>query len=173
MKISVTVAALDAVDVGALWAINEASTPGVGALSASELARLIRLPGAACHVAADATGAPLGFLLLMPPEADYHSPNYRWFMERWRRGEGRRFAYVDRIAVGAEARGAGVGAALYAAVFAEPPIGAEVVCCEVNTSPPNPGSLRFHSRLGFQTVGAAAHLPGEKEVAYLEKPLAK
>jgi predicted GNAT superfamily acetyltransferase len=28
-----------------------------------------------------------------------------------------------------------------------------LLCCEVNLEPPNPGSLRFHHRIGFTEVG--------------------
>lgn len=160
-----------AADLGALWAINDAATPGVGAVTETELARLVALPEATTFVAADADDAPLGFLLLMAPGADYHSPNYRWFEDRLARGDGKAFVYVDRIAVAAAARGRRIGEALYESAFAAAPAGAVVIACEVNTLPPNPGSMRFHGRLGFEQVGAAVHAPGEKEVAYLERAL--
>ncbi len=43
----------------------------------------------------------------------------------------------------------------------------ERVTCEVNLVPPNPGSLAFHHRLGFERMGELQHIPGEKEVAML------
>ncbi len=161
----------EARDLAALWALNDAATPGVGAVTEAELARLIASPQATTLVAVDAADAPLGFLLLIAPGADYRSPNYRWFEARLARGDGPRFAYVDRIAVAAAARGSGIGRALYAAAFASAAAGAAAVVCEVNTLPPNPGSMRFHQRLGFAQVGSAAHEPGVKEVAFLERPL--
>jgi predicted GNAT superfamily acetyltransferase len=33
------------------------------------------------------------------------------------------------------------------------------LCCEVNVEPPNPGSLRFHERIGFAEVGQFAPKP--------------
>lgn len=34
------------------------------------------------------------------------------------------------------------------------------LCCEVNVEPANPGSSRFHERLGFKTVKKHTHEPG-------------
>jgi len=91
----------------------------------------------------------LGFALLFRAGADYASENYRWFEVR-----GDDFFYVDRIVVADEAQNAGVGRALYAAIFAAArERGLARVTCEVNVEPPNPGSMRFHGRLGFAEVG--------------------
>lgn len=48
-----------------------------------------------------------------------------------------------------------------------------MVCCEVNSDPPNPASDAFHARLGFAEVGAAAIHGGAKSVRYLARPLEK
>lgn len=165
-------------DIPALWAINQASTPGVSAVSKPQLERLIALPESRCLVvapivhAAAAIPAPLGFLLLIAPGADYLSPNYRWFESRLARGEGLPFGYVDRVAITETARGRRLGEALYKAAYAAARAEADVIACEVNTVPPNTGSLRFHKRLGFSVVGAAAHAPSENEVVFLERSLA-
>jgi predicted GNAT superfamily acetyltransferase len=91
----------------------------------------------------------LGFALLFRAGADYDSENYRWFEAR-----SSDFFYVDRIVVADEAQNAGVGRALYAAIFeAARERGLSEVACEVNVEPPNPGSMRFHGRLGFTEVG--------------------
>ena len=79
--------------------------------------------------------------------------------------------YVDRIAIDAPARGQRIGEALYQAVFAVCAGRYDAIGCEVNRLPPNPGSLRFHKRLGFEEVGGQAFVPGEKEVIYLERKL--
>ncbi|MCI4666241.1 MAG: GNAT family N-acetyltransferase [Neomegalonema sp.] len=156
-------------DLPAVHAINEQSTPGVGALSVEALRALIGTPEAACLIAADE--AVLGFILMLRPGAAYDSPNYRWFAERLARGEGRPHFYCDRIAIAAAARGRRVGEALYQAAIAAAPATTEVIACEVNSLPPNPGSMRFHARLGFVEVGAATHVAGEKAVVYLERPV--
>jgi predicted GNAT superfamily acetyltransferase len=43
-----------------------------------------------------------------------------------------------------------------------------VVCCEVNSDPPNPLSDAFHAALGFREVGRAFLPDRGKSVRYLE-----
>ena len=108
-----------------------------------------------------------GFVICFDQGADYDSPNFLWFRERYER-----FAYVDRIAVDATKGRTGAGSALYDTVFAEAQgLGYPVVCAEVNTDPPNPVSLAFHAKRGFETAGEA-HLQGRgKTVRYLARHL--
>lgn len=153
-------------DVDAIAAINAAGVPGVTPADRGEVARLLRLSTVAL-VAVDDLAHVHGFALLVAPGVDYESENYRWFVER-----GTDFLYVDRIAVAEHARGRGVGAELYAAVFdAARERGHAEVTCEVNTLPPNPGSMRFHQRLGFEPVGALVTKGGAYEVVLLARPI--
>jgi len=103
-----------------------------------------------------------GFCIAMDQDAGYDSPNFKWFKAHYER-----FIYVDRIIVAANARGRGVAGALYKDLFsAARRAGHSVVCCEVNINPPNPGSGKFHTRLGFTRIGKAK-LPGpDKTVGY-------
>jgi predicted GNAT superfamily acetyltransferase len=98
----------------------------------------------------DATdgGNVVGFCIVLPPGTEYTSVNYRWFCERYDS-----FVYLDRVAVDEAARGAGIGAALYAEVERRAAGTAELFTLEVNLRPRNDGSLRFHDRLGFVEVG--------------------
>jgi len=101
----------------------------------------------------------------MAPAVDDESESYRWFMER-----GSDFLHVDRIAISADERGAGIGGALYRDLFAvATEKGRAEVTCEVNTKPPNPGSLRFHARLGFEQVGELVTKGGAYEVALMAR----
>lgn len=153
-------------DVEAIVAINEAGVPGVTPADAAEIRRLLGLSSLAL-VAADDAGAVTGFALLMAPGVDYESENYRWFSAR-----GTDFLYVDRIAIAERARGHGLGARLYEAVFAAArERGHAEVTCEVNTLPPNPGSMRFHARLGFVQVGELVTKGGAYEVALLARSI--
>lgn len=152
-------------DLAPLHQINREGEPGVGAISQAELGTLIEK--GICLVSTGADDEPLGFLLALPPEADYASKNYRWFDERYED-----YIYVDRIAVTKDARGQGLGMILYEAAFAQFALEAMLIVCEVNTAPPNPASLRFHRRLGFNEVGRANHTP-DYAVAYLARRLAK
>ena len=100
-------------------------------------------------MAPDVDGTLLGFVIVLAPGADYSSPNYRYFEQRYRNHR-----YVDRIAVTDSARGRGIGRELYDAVFAHTrDAGAPMVTCEVNVEPPNPTSSAFHRTLGFREVG--------------------
>lgn len=153
-------------DLAALYAINVEGEPGVGAVTQDGLAAIVA--EGTCLVAEGAAG-PEGFILLVEPGAAYGSPNYQWFLRR--HGAGGDFVYVDRIAIGVAGRGKGLGAALYGAAFEVFAGQRAVMTCEVNTLPPNPGSMRFHQRLGFEPVGEQVFIIGEKAVAYLERPL--
>ncbi|HAE27353.1 MULTISPECIES: GNAT family N-acetyltransferase [Hyphomonas] len=152
-------------DLPALHAINEQGVPGVSRETIKSLAKWLSL--SECLVAVDDTGRPIGFLNLVPPgTAAYTSDNLRWFEARAGNAN-----YVDRIAIDASARGQRIGEALYEAAFAACAGRYDSIGCEVNRVPPNPGSLRFHKRLGFVEVGAQAFVPGKKEVIYLERAL--
>ncbi len=152
-------------DLEALLALNQANVPHVGTLTAQELERVVGQTAVALGLWDDA--GLLGMVLAMDPSSSYQSPNYRWFRAKYER-----FLYVDRIAVAERARGQGLGRRLYDAIFAEARARAlERVTCEVNLVPPNPGSLAFHARLGFERVGVVAHVPQEKEVAMLAASL--
>lgn len=155
-------------DLTALHHINIAGEPGVGAVTEAELAEIISM--GACCVAIDADDAPCGFLLVLGPGTAYKSPNYKWFEARHQAAK-TTFIYVDRIAIAAAAQGLGLGAQLYHAAFAQYANSVDCIACEVNTNPPNPGSVRFHKRLGFIEVGTQEFAPGKKAVVYLERPL--
>lgn len=134
-------------DVAALIALNAAAVPAVSPADDAHMAHLVAASDPAWVVERD--GAVAAFVLLLRPGADYDSPNYRWFGERYPD-----FLYVDRVVVAESHRGSGLGGALYDAVAAEAVrVGAPVVAAEVNLDPPNPGSSRFHRRCGFEQVG--------------------
>lgn len=156
-------------DVDALYAINQQSTPGVGHEdSAAGLARWIDL--SMCLVAADDNDQPLGFITLLEPGTlSYDSQNLRWF-EGWLEGRSENLIYVDRIAIAETARGQNIGEKLYEAAF-EAFAETDLIGCEVNTAPDNPGSHRFHQRLGFTEVGIRQYDEGRKGVAYYTRAL--
>ncbi|MEM7767620.1 MAG: GNAT family N-acetyltransferase [Pseudomonadota bacterium] len=150
-------------DLPALHRINQASTPGVSPETPESLAHWIGLSTG--FVATDEAGAPLGFLTLVELGTDaYTSANLRWFEDRQVR-EGGDTVYVDRIAVDPAHRGQQVGAALYTHAF-QVLAGRGEIGCEVNVRPPNPGSQRFHARLGFRQIGERTYGGGDKAVGY-------
>jgi len=155
-------------DLSALHAINCAGEPGVGAVTAQRLASIIDLGD--CLIAEDETGRVSGFILLIPPGTAYDSPNYHWFEMRGLTQAVARL-YIDRIAIHPNCQGQGLGQLLYEAAFLNASERYEVMGCEVNLLPPNPASLRFHKRLGFEEAGQQIFKVGEKAVIYLERVL--
>ena len=155
-------------DLPRLFEANEASVPGVGAETIDSLATWISL--STCFVAVDTHKHPLGFITLMEiGQSAYDSPNMRWF-EAYADRTGKSVIYVDRIALLPEARGQKLGEALYETAF-EAFRTTDQIGCEVNVLPPNPGSHRFHTRLGFHQVGAQTFVPDQKSVAYYARDL--
>lgn len=161
-----SVAPITPADLDDVLALNQVWVPHVGSL---ERAGLEALVAEAVHtqVVRATDGELLGFLVALGPGAGYRSPNYRWFAQRHRG-----FLYVDRIAVSPSAQGRGIGRRLYdAAGVAAAERGAAVVCCEVNLTPPNPDSQRFHAALGFVEVGRQWTYDDTVEVQLLERPV--
>ncbi|MET1411907.1 GNAT family N-acetyltransferase [Roseibium sp. HPY-6] len=148
-------------DLSTLLALNNSAVPAVNALTAEEMLDLVQ--SALVCLVAIVDGEPAGLLLCFADGADYESLNYRWLSERYAN-----FAYTDRIVVDDRQRGRKIGDALYAALFSHPATSGRCFLCEVNERPPNPGSLRFHSRLGFEEVGKANN--GDKSVVYMRRP---
>ena len=155
-------------DLPTLHAANQASVPGVSEETIKDLEKWIDL--STCFVATDGANQPLGFLTLIAPGTRaYPSDNLRWF-ESYSDETGKSVIYVDRIAFLPEARSRRLGEALYNAAFVYFAT-LDEIGCEVNTLPPNPGSHRFHQRLGFQQIGEQIYVVGEKSVAYYARSL--
>jgi len=150
-------------DLATLAAINNDAVPKVNHLSVARLRELVDM--AAVAVCAEVGESVAGMVLALRPGADYDSAYYQWFSARFSD-----FLYVDRIVVDARFRGQGIGAVLQDEVAARARmLGISRITCEVNLAPPNPGSMRFHQRLGFREVDQLR--TGAKLVGLLEKVL--
>jgi predicted GNAT superfamily acetyltransferase len=162
--VAVVLRELDSADLPAVVDLNNDAVPAVPLVDEDEMAMLTAFASlAVVAVDEDDLRTPLGFLLAIDPGSDYTSENYRWFA-----GRSQDFLYVDRIVIGGERRGAGIGRLLYGAVFDKARTdGRKVVTCEVNVKPPNPRSMGFHTSLGFQAVGEQATKGGAVHVALL------
>lgn len=149
-------------DVEAAWQINEHGLPGTGQVSQEELADLLSL----CELPLGVFDGDemLGFVLCLTPRTRYASRNYAWFNERYQE-----FLYVDRIAVAIEHRGRGIGTQLYERVIEHAESLQFPVTAEVNLTPPNPGSIRFHERHSFTEVGVFSQ--GVKSVTMMFRSL--
>jgi len=141
---------LTQLDTPALWRINEQGLPGVGEVSQEAMADLLSL----CAYAWGAfdQGELVGFVLCLQPGTRYTSLNYAWFNQNHDE-----FLYVDRIAVADTHRNRQIGSALYEQVIKQATERGLPVAAEVNLTPPNPGSMRFHQRHGFAEVGTLEH----------------
>ncbi len=145
------------------FALNNEAVPAVNSHSHDTWADLVQL----CHIVrvAETPSGPAGFMVLITPGAAYGSLNYQWFSAKYPS-----FLYVDRIVVDARFRGHGVGRALYEDGFEHSrAISAPVFTCEVNEEPPNPESMAFHHRLGFEAVGRQATDGGTKRVVLMAR----
>ena len=150
-------------DFDRLFEINSLSVPGVSDETVAALETILSI--GETRIAADGNDRPLGFInLVAPGTTAYESPNLRWF-EAWQDRMGLNVQYVDRIAIDPAARGLGLGQRLYKCAF-ELSACLDGLGCEVNSLPPNPGSHRFHQRLGFKEVGQQVFEPGKKAVVY-------
>lgn len=148
-------------DLTALLTMNNAAVPAVNELSAEDLLDLVG-SSLVCLVAT-LDEEPAGFLLCIADGADYGSANYKWLSATCST-----FAYTDRICVDETRRGLKIGGHLYRTLFDQLAGTDRSFVCEVNERPPNPGSLKFHKRLGFEEIGTADH--GEKAVIFLQRP---
>ena len=134
-------------DFAAILALNLESEHFLSPLTPSKLSRLAQ--EAAVFQVATVGDLIAGFLLVFGPQADYDSPNFLWFKERYRD-----FFYVDRIVISEKFRGYHLASGFYERLethAAAQRVGH--VVCEVNIEPPNPASLRFHEKRGFVEVG--------------------
>ncbi|HEY6630689.1 MAG TPA: GNAT family N-acetyltransferase [Rhizobiaceae bacterium] len=146
----------------AVLALNNRHAEELSWLEPAELSHLV---AGAFH--ARRIGDLEAFLIAFDQDADYGSPNFLWFKARYPR-----FAYVDRIVVASEARGRGHARRLYDDLFERAAnAGHEIVVCEINSDPPNPGSEAFHAALGFCHVGEARIHGGKKAVRYFARQL--
>ena len=145
-------------DVESIWLINEQGLPGTGQVSEQEISHLLNRCTLALGVFRDEE--LLGFVLCLSPGTAYSSPNYAWFNEKYDD-----FIYVDRIAVLIDQRNEGIGSNLYEEVISYSQENSIPIVAEVNLNPPNPGSMRFHNRFGFEEVGILQHK--EKSVTML------
>ena len=148
--------------LSSILALNTAHEVELSPLDPDRLRRLLAQSFAALRI-----GKVEAFLIAFDQAADYDSPNFIWFRDRYAR-----FVYVDRVVVAGTARGRGHARSLYQALFERAgEAGHDRIVCEVNASPPNPASDAFHQALGFGEVGAGDIHGGAKSVRYYLRTL--
>jgi predicted GNAT superfamily acetyltransferase len=160
---AVEIRPIEAGDQAAILALNNEHAVELSPADESTMAGWLSV--AALATAIGAVGAPDAFLIAFDESTPSQGPNHAWFLARHPR-----FLYVDRVCVAPSARKRGLARALYLDLFAAASRrGAPVVCCEVNTDPPNPVSDAFHASLQFREVGRAFLADRSKAVRYLER----
>jgi predicted GNAT superfamily acetyltransferase len=97
---------------------------------------------------AEIGGRVAAFLIAITPQADYPSPYFGWFCQRYSD-----FLYIDRVAVAPWARHQGLGWALYRDLEQVALESGWIVVTDVYSDPPNHISLAFHAKYGFEQVG--------------------
>ena len=148
-------------NISAIWEINQQGLPGTGEVTPKEVEGLLEFSSFAVGIFD--LEELLGFVICMPPGTQYASLNYSWFNERYDS-----FVYVDRIAVREQHRNKNIGTLLYDFVVEAGMNVNAPIAAEVSLKPPNPGSMRFHSRFNFEEVGILHH--NSKSVTMLLRP---
>lgn len=132
-------------DRAALLQLNAQNRPAVAPLDECTLTALLAFDGQHL-VAVDQTGAMVGYLLSFSRESGYDDTE----ICELRRRLTEPFVYICQIVIAPAYRRQRIGRAFYAAIEdVAQRRGMRVLCCDVNTDPPNPESFAFHRRLGF------------------------
>lgn len=133
-------------DFDSVLALNNAAGAGILPIDSQRLKRLFDV--ARYFKVAELDGCLAGFLIGLTPEADYDSPNFRWFREHFAQ-----FCYIDRVVVAAAYRRHGIGRVLYADVLSFAELRTPYLTCEVFIDPPDDVSLVFFGTQGFEEAG--------------------
>ena len=160
---------IEIADLARVLEINNANTPGVSELTITELETDLSNSLHALSIDNE-QGEVCAFCITFDPDAPDAGDNHRWFAERYKS-----FVYLDRIAIDSNHQNRGLGLVLYQAVEQHMLNSGEysLLCCEVNLEPPNPGSLRFHQRIGFTEVGQSMQEYANYRVSYLSKSVSE
>jgi uncharacterized protein len=135
-------------DFDEILKINAESSPYVATLEAEDLRELVALTSIAL-VATDYARV-VGYVLAFLSSDVYQREEFQSFLGRFSEP----FLYIDQVAVGATTRGANIASRMYAWLQQRShELGIFTLCCGVNLRPANPISMRFHRKLGFESIG--------------------
>lgn len=143
-------------DFDSIVHLNQNALEGVGPLDNESLSLLVKMADQALVV--DDDGDIAGFVITLPPGAEYDSSRYRWFEDKLVDN----YVYLDRIVVSGEHRRKGVASTLYEQIEGDAPVALEVY--ETNDV-----SLAFHESRGFEEVGALTH-DGKTNLMLVREP---
>ncbi len=151
-------------EMDAVLALNNAAGASILALDMAQLRVLAEQ--AAYFRVAEADGQLAGFLVALREDANYTSPNFRWFRERYEQ-----FLYIDRIVIARAYRRIGLGRVFYADVTSFAEVRVPLLACEVFLEPRDDVAVLFHGTYGFQEVGQQLMAEVNRHVALLAKEL--
>lgn len=151
-------------ELDSVLALNNAVGPGILALDAARMRWFFE--NASYFRVAEIDGVLAGFLIAMRESADYSSPNFLWFRERYPA-----FVYIDRIVIAEPFRGHGLGRVFYCDVTSYAEVRVPLLACEVFLEPRDDVAVLFHGTYGFNEVGQQL-MPGiGRPVSLLAKTL--
>ena len=150
-----TVREITSDDLDTVVALNQTALEGVGPIDREGLLRLVTEADQALVL--DDDGDIAGFVITLPPGADYSSSRYEWFEQRLDD-----YVYLDRIVVAETHRRLGVASRLYDQVEGDKPVALEVY-------EDNEGSLAFHEGRGFEPIGELEY-QGKTNVMFVREP---
>ena len=140
--------------------LNESFLPAVSSVDINQMNRFLRFADYFKSVLIN--NKISGFLIAIQPGKKYDSLNYKWFEKKFES-----FIYVDRIVIGSEFQGQGIGKVLYNDLQSYASKKTNIITCEVNIKPSNEGSMIFHQKYGFKKVGTQITEKGKKEVCLM------
>ena len=140
--------------------LNESFLPAVSSVDINQMNRFLRFADYFKSVLIN--NKISGFLIAIQPGKKYDSLNYKWFEKKFES-----FIYVDRIVIGSEFQGQGIGKVFYNDLQSYASKKTNIITCEVNIKPSNEGSMIFHQKYGFKKVGTQITEKGKKEVCLM------
>lgn len=152
-------------DLDQVLALNNAAGPGIIEIGRERLSLLER--EAHYFRVALIDDRIAGFLVAFELGADYDSPNYRWFGERYGT---RGFVYIDRVVVAPGCRRHGVGRVMYADLLSYAEIRQPMLTTEVFIEPKDDIAMVFFTTQNFTEVGQQV-LPNGRRVSLMAKEL--
>lgn len=142
-------------DLDAIVELNQDCLEGVGPLDYESASILVKISDKALVLEED--GDIAGFVITLPPGAEYESSRYEWFEDRLDE-----YVYLDRIVVSDDHRRKGIASRLYEEIEGDVPVALEVY--ETNDV-----SLAFHATRGFETIGEMEHA-GKTNLMMVREP---
>lgn len=150
-------------DLPSVLALNNSAGPGIIPIDPQRLRKLYDV--ARYFRVAEVDGELAGFLIGMTREAQYDSPNFRWFGAHFEA-----FVYIDRVVVADAFRRHGIGRVLYADVLSFAELRTPWLTCEVFVDPRDDVSLVFFGTQGFEEAGTQ-RLDNDRTVSLMAKSL--